>query len=216
MLFYIHLMKRTYSLFIFLILFYIINTELPRYILNTDVLFYNSLSEKLSQEKVIEIIDLQQKLLWVGYLLIPVLIFIKCILIATVLYIGIAFTAAKIGFRQLLNITVKGEFIFLLVTLIKIIWFYFFQVNYKLEDIQYFYPLSALNIIGYNGLDTWLLYPLQTLNLFEVAYIIYLSNQIGYLTKTNADNGLKIVGYSYVPALFLWVCVVMFFTLNYS
>mgnify|MGYP003395149940 CR=1 FL=1 len=73
-----------------------------------------------------------------------------------------------------------------------------------------------LNIIGFKGLEPWLIYPLQTLNLFEIAYIIYLSYQIGYLTKTNADNGLKIVSYSYVPALFLWVVVVMFFTLNYS
>jgi len=70
--------------------------------------------------------------------------------------------------------------------------------------------------MGYQGLDPWLIYPLQVLNLFELTYIIYLSYQIGQLTQTNTDNGLKIVGYSYVTALFLWIAVVMFFTLNYS
>jgi hypothetical protein len=40
-----------------------------------------------------------------------------------------------------------AEFVFLLVPIFKIIWFYFFQTNYTLEDIQYFYPLSALNIV---------------------------------------------------------------------
>lgn len=105
---------------------------------------------------------------------------------------------------------------FLLVPIFKIIWFYFFQTNYTLEDLQYFYPFSAINITGFNGLEPWLIYPLQTLNIFEVIYIIYLSYQIGDLTKTNADNGLKIVSFSYIPALILWITVVMFFTLNYS
>ena len=107
-------------------------------------------------------------------------------------------------------------FIFLLVPILKIIWFYFFQTNYTLEDIQYFYPLSALNIIGYAGLEPWLIYPLQILNLFELAYIIYLAYQIGKVTSTNTDTGFKIMMYSYVPTLLLWVCVVMFLTLSMS
>ncbi len=82
--------------------------------------------------------------------------------------------------------------------------------------MQFFYPLSALNIIGYAGLEPWLIYPLQTLNLFEVAYIIYLSYQTGNLTKTNTNIGLKIVASSYVPTMLLWVCVVMFLTLSMS
>jgi hypothetical protein len=142
---------------------------------------------------------------------------LKTIIITSVIYIGVFFfNKVEVTFKVIWDSIIKAEFIFLLVPILKLIWFYFFQTNYTLEDIQYFYPLSALNIIGYKGLDTWLLYPLQTLNLFEFAYIIYLSYQIGFLTKTNADNGLKIVGYSYVPALLLWVTVVMFFTLNYS
>lgn len=120
------------------------------------------------------------------------------------------------SFKALWEIAIKAEFIFLLVSVCKLIWFYFFQTNFILEDIQYFYPLSSLNILDYHLLDPWLIYPLQTLNFFEFAYIILLSFQIGNLTKTNTDTGLKIVASSYVPALLLWVTVVMFFTLNFS
>jgi hypothetical protein len=141
---------------------------------------------------------------------------LKTSIISSVLSIGMFFNNNDNSFKKILNIVIKAEFIFLLMPILKIFWFYFFQTDYTLEDIQYFYPLSALNIIGYKELDSWLIYPLQTLNLFEVAYIIYLSYQIGDLTKTNADNGLKIVSYSYVPTLLLWVTVIMFFTLNYS
>ena len=209
-------MKKNTLLLLILCLSYIIITEIPIYILNTNELIYNSLLEKLGREQVNDVINLQEKWKWVGYLLIPIYLFFKCLIISSVLYTGIFLFNKEMEFKRILNLTLNAEFIFLLIPIFKIIWFYFFQVNYTLEDIQYFYPLSALNIIGYKGLEPWLIYPLQTLNLFELAYIIYLAYQIGIITKTNADTGLKIVAFSYVPALLLWVTVVMFFTLNYS
>jgi hypothetical protein len=112
--------------------------------------------------------------------------------------------------------------VFLGVGVLKIVWFYFFQTNYTLEDLQYFYPLSALNIVGYKGLDAWLIYPLQVLNLFELAYWLLLSYFVGMLAFIEKykgkpmDLGFKIVASSYGSALLLWVVVVMFFTLNYS
>jgi hypothetical protein len=190
---------------------------LTKYLLNMDVLIYENVSSKISTEELAHYLSFQNKWSWLSYVFIPLFMFIKLNVITSIFYIGTFFySKTDVTFRSLFKIIVSGEYIFFGVGFLKIIWFYFYQTNYTLEDLQYFYPLSALNITGYKGLEPWLLYPLQTLNLFEVAYIIYLSYQIGYLTKTNADNGLKIVGYSYVPALLLWVTVVMFFSLNYS
>jgi hypothetical protein len=91
---------------------------------------------------------------------------------------------------------ITAEFVFLLVPLFKIIWFYLFQTNYTPEDIQYFYPLSALNIVGYKGLEAWLIYPFQ----FELAYWMVLAYFIGKITETNMDRGLKIMASSYGSA----------------
>ncbi|MFH6962239.1 hypothetical protein ACHRVK_07675 [Flavobacterium plurextorum] len=135
---------------------------------------------------------------------------------ATILYIGLFLSGREIKYNSTWNVALKAEFIFLLVPLFKVIWFVFFQVKYDLNDVQNFYPLSALNITGYKELEVWFIYPFQVLNLFELFYIIYLGFEIGKLTKTNTDYGLKIVGLSYIPALLLWVATVMFFTLNYS
>jgi hypothetical protein len=197
----------------FSILFGLVLNEL----LNLDKLVYNSLSEQFTSKQIEQYFDFQEKWQWLGYFFVSLLLLIKSTLIASVIYVG-AFFFSKIAitFKNIWNCVIQAEFIFLIVPILKIAWFYFFHTKYTLEDIQYFYPLSALNITGYQGLDPWLIYPLQVLNLFELAYIIYLSYQIGQLTQTNTDNGLKIVAYSYVPALFLWVTVVMFFTLNYS
>lgn len=186
-------------------------------ILNIEHLAYNSLSEKLTAQEINKFFELQKKIKLIGYFINPLILLVKTCMVATILYIGTYFFCKKeLSFKALWEIAIKAEFIFLLVSVCKLIWFYFFQTNFILEDIQYFYPLSSLNILDYHLLDPWLIYPLQTLNFFEFAYIILLSFQIGNLTKTNTDTGLKIVASSYVPALLLWVTVVMFFTLNFS
>jgi hypothetical protein len=71
---------------------------------------------------------------------------------ATVLDIGPYFFSKKLlsrscGFCDYRRVCVS------IIPIFKIIWFYFFQTNYTLEDIQYFYPLSALNIVDYKELE---------------------------------------------------------------
>lgn len=82
--------------------------------------------------------------------------------------------------------------------------------------MQYFYPLSALNIIGYEGLQSWFIYPFQLINLFELAYWVILAYLIGKEFNENTDKGLSIVASSYGVSLLIWVVGMMFFTLNMS
>lgn len=211
---------RKIVLYIFLNIFLL---ELLKELLKLDQLTYNKLTETLSFNQVEKILQFQKKINNWLYLVLPLLIIFKIFLISSVLYIGtFFFSKTKVTFKQLFNAVVKAEFVFLGVGVLKIIWFYFFQTNYTLEDLQYFYPLSALNIVGYKGLEAWFIYPLQVLNLFELAYWLLLSYFVGKLAFTERDKGkpmdlgFKIVASSYGSALLLWVVVVMFFTLNYS
>ena len=203
----------------FIILFsctLLLNIILTKVIITTEIL-YNSLSDKLSNQQIEKIFSFQNHWQWLSYAIIPIVLLIKTSLIACVLYIGtFFFSKINITFNQLWDYVITAEFVFLLVPISKIIWFYFFQIHYKLDDVQNFYPLSAINITGYEGLEPWLIYPFQTLNLFELAYWLVLAYHIGKITETNTDNGLKIVASSYGSALLLWVVVIMFFTLNYS
>jgi hypothetical protein len=219
-------MSNTFSKYVVLCIALFLSTEFLKYILKFEVLIYNSLSEHLTSRQIENFFEMQNQWKWVGYVFTPVFILLKTILVASVLYIGTFFySKVKVTFKQLWDVVLKAEFLFLLVGVCKIIWFYFFQTTYTLEDLQYFYPLSALNIIGYKGLEPWFIYPLQTLNVFEVVYWFILAYYISRLAsptknvsdyKPDLDFGLKIVLASYGSALLLWVVVVMFFTLNYS
>jgi len=209
-------MKNTLLRYGLLSISYIIITEITNEIINLKDLLRNFLIDFLSKDQINSYFEFQDKWHWLNHLYIPLIILVKTLIIATTLYIGLFLFTKETKFKNSWNVVIKAEFIFILVPIIKIIWFYFFQTSYTLDDIQNFYPLSALNIIGYKDLEAWFIYPFQVLNLFELSYVIYLGFQIGELTNTNTDYGLKIVGLSYGPCLLLWVATVMFFTLNYS
>lgn len=209
--------KKPYLLCFLLSLALILLGEATKAILKIDALQYSSMAEKLTSQQLNQYFEFQNKWKWVSYFFIPIYIAIKTSIIAIVLYIGTYFFSQKeVVYKSLWTIVIKAEFVFLLVGIAKIIWFSFFQTKYNFEDIQYFYPLSALNIIGYKELETWFIYPFQTLSLFELTYWLILAYLIGKETETNMDKGLKIVAYSYGPTLLLWITTIMFFTLNYS
>ena len=209
--------------FFILVLFLLIIGFVGSIILDNEAKLIQYLNENYTTSQVNMYFETKQKWQWFSYSIIPIFLLIKISIIASILYIGTFFySKAKVTFKQLFNAVVKAEFVFLGVGVLKIVWFYFFQTSYTLEDLQYFYPLSALNIVGYKGLESWFIYPLQVLNLFELAYWLLLAYFIGKLAFTEKDKGkpmdlgFKIVASSYGSALLLWVVVVMFFTLNYS
>lgn len=219
-------MNNSFGKLLILTFSFVVISFLNQEILNVEKLIIFHFSQRITQSQLINFLEIQKKWQWLSYLIIPILLLIKIAIIASIIYIGTFFYSKdKVTFKQLFNAVIKAEFVFLGVSVLKIIWFYFFQTNYTLEDLQYFYPLSALNIVGYKGLEPWFIYPLQTLNLFELAYWLLLAYYIGKMaspTKNKEKNkypidfGLKIVASSYGVALLLWVVVVMFFTLNYS
>ncbi|AOR27662.1 hypothetical protein FORMB_06090 [Formosa sp. Hel1_33_131] len=185
-------------------------------LLNTEELVINSLAEQLTTKQIEKALNFQQKWEWIAYLLLPLLLIIKISIIALILDVGCFFFDKEIKYKKLFNIVTKADFVFLGVMILKTIWFYVFQQDYTLENLQYFYPLSALNIVGYEGLQTWFIYPFQVINLFEFAYWFILASLISKELKTTTSKGFSIVASSYGVALLIWVVGVMFFTLNMS
>ena len=207
-------MRKSYLLF--LIILIIILNFCFKTILGFDELVINSLAEQLTTKQIEKALNFQQKWEWIAYLLLPLLLIIKISIIALILDVGCFFFDKEIKYKKLFNIVTKADFVFLGVMILKTIWFYVFQQDYTLENLQYFYPLSALNIVGYEGLQTWFIYPFQVINLFEFAYWFILASLISKELKTTTSKGFSIVASSYGVALLIWVVGVMFFTLNMS
>ncbi|MBT8244550.1 hypothetical protein [Winogradskyella sp.] len=210
-------MKNNFSLIFILITATILFSFITKATLNTDKLILNSLADQFTQEQIFLILNYKKKWEWLSYAFIPLFLLIKTSIIAAILDVGCFFFGKEIKYKKLFNIVLKAEFVFLLVIVYKTAWFYLFQTDYNLEDLQYFYPLSALNIIGYEGLQPWFIYPFQVLNLFELAYWLILTYLLGKeINDTESTRGLQIVASSYGVGLLIWVVSVMFFSLNMS
>jgi hypothetical protein len=185
-------------------------------LLKTEVLLAETLLEQFTRDQVIEVVNFNRKWEWITYVLLPIILLLKIALIAKIIDVGTFFIDKKVSYNKLYSTVLRAEFIFLLAPVLKLGWFYFFESDFGLVDLQNFYPLSLINITGYGNLDSWFIYPLQALNLIEVAYWFLLAFQIKKILDIDFSKSFSIVMGSYGVVLLIWIITVMFFTLNMS
>lgn len=202
--------------FLFLIGLIFFFAYLGEYLLISDQLFFNSLGEQLSFEQIRSLIDQNKMWSWLNYVILPLVTSVKLLLVASCLGLGLFFESNKINFKQLFGVVLKAEFVFLIPTILKILWFAFVQTNYTLKDLQFFYPLSVLSFFDASTIESWLVYPFQLLNVFEVVYWLVLAKGVQKIIQKDFTLSFEIVLASYGTGLVLWVAIVMFITVSYS
>ncbi|WP_147300537.1 hypothetical protein [Tenacibaculum gallaicum] len=185
-------------------------------LLNTEEIIFKYYSEQFTEKEIYNLIDSQKKLSWLTYSIAPILILIRTSLVALCLNIGLFFydTENKIKFKQLFKVALLGEFVLVFVGFVKLLYFLFIKTDYTLQDIQQFYPLSYINFLDIENIEPWLIYPLQTINLFEIAYFFVLVYGVHKLLKNNYWKSFEITAASYGTGLVIWLGLVMFLTLN--
>jgi hypothetical protein len=210
--------KNNYILLLFLIGCHYSFIVITDTILNSNELIYDFYSDQLAKEQITKLLENQQKWAWVGYAIVPLLILIRTCLVALCLSMGLFFydTENKIKFKQLFRVTLLGEFVLVLIGYFKFFYFYFIQIEFTLQDIQQYYPLSFINFLDLTKLEPWLIYPLQTINLFEIGYFFVLVYGLHKLLKNKYGKSFEIVAASYGTGLVIWLGLVMFLTLNLS
>jgi len=203
-------------LFLIIVIIGILITLLIKYYLSIDKLFYNFYSEKLVRDQIEKIQEFKKKWAWVGYAVIPLMVLLRSSLVALCLSIGVFFydIERKIAFKKYMRIALMGEFVLVLVGLFKFGYFYFIKTDFTLQDLQQYYPLSYINFLDRTNLQPWLIYPLQTLNLFELVYILVLVFGVNKLLQNTFTKSLEMVAVSYGTGLLIFMGFVMFLTLN--
>ncbi|MDC9721732.1 MAG: hypothetical protein PSN34_03030 [Urechidicola sp.] len=211
-------MKNNWVLFTLLVFLSFVSLLLYQNNINEEELLYNFYSEQFAHQQVEKIIQNQEKWAWLGYVIIPLLVLIRSSLVAMCLSVGNFLyninetTSPK--FKQFFRIALIGEFVLLFVGLFKFGYFYFLRSDFTLIDLQQYYPLSFINFLDINTLEPWVVYPLQTINLFEVGYFFVLVHGLWKLLKNKFWRSFEIVAVSYGTGLIIWLGLVMFLTLN--
>lgn len=191
----------------------LITILLETFILTED-LYYDFYSAQLSYERIREFLDFQEKWHWVAYALIPVFYTLKFFLLSMWILCGAILLKWKLNFRQIFKVVLIAEFVWLIPSVLLLCWFGFINTDYSLADIQNFQPLSLLSVFDASNVEPWLIFPLKSLNLFEVGYVLVLALALKKLTQEDYRSSLRFTIPVYTTGLITWVVFITFLTLN--
>jgi hypothetical protein len=207
---------KSWPIFIFLLVGYCLLTLLSNKFVLTEDLYYYSLGEQLTLEKIEQLFSFKSKFEWLSYVFISISILIKLLMTTTVLYTGVLLSSIEVKYKRLFRIVVQAEFLFLFVMFIRLYWISFVMDDVSLTTVSYFQPLSIINFFKSSEIETWLVYPMQLVNFFELSYWCLLAYLLMDYIKKSFWKSLEFVFSTYVVALVIWVVFVVFLTLNLS
>jgi len=204
------------QLFIGITLINLLIIWLSKSVLINELVFYNTFSEQLTLDRSNELFENLRRLAWVSYVFTPIMLLIKFTLVSLVLYIGIVFINIqdRISLGSIFKVVIASEIVFVLANIIKFLWFYLFAGNYDLNDIGFFYPLSLANFFKTGEIDRLWIFPMQTANLFQLIYIVLVAFALNKVCEIKMADSEKVVLFTYIPALVIWVSLIMFLTID--
>lgn len=199
-----------FNLFILIVVSCLLVCLTNKFILTSEFFTRNGQYLAARQEQELLAYNLIQK--WI-YLSAVAYLLARIVIIAFILYTALYLSEVSVSFKKIIREVTIAELVLLLPAIIKFFHFYLMDSGFTLEDWHRYYALSALQL-AVNVPADWH-YALQTLNVFEVLYWFALAAGIRKVTGMDYDASLKVVVRSYLPALFIWVCLVSFFTIIY-
>ncbi len=211
----IHNTGRTWKYFVFFIGFPLIINAITSLLFLNDVIYYQSLGEILSADKIANFISQTKKWQWLGYVLIPIIAIIRISFTATCIYIGSFIANIKVKFHELFKVALLADFIFVLASFITLIILIFFKEVNTLDDLQT-QPFALLNLLETKKIDPLFTPLLSIVNIFELLYWLALAWLLTGVVKQPMKKTLKTVVSSYGTGLLLWVLFVMFLNVSLS
>ena len=140
------------------------------------------------------------------------MIVIQAFLITLCLNVGVILLDWKITFRKMYGMVIKSSIIFLLYKLVIIFVLLMVDVD-KVEDLMKADKFSLLTVIGEENVPKWSSYPFQTINVFEIIFVVLLGYVISYL-KDEVKSKIGFVLSTYGVGLIFWVLFVVFIMIN--
>jgi len=201
-------------LFCFLVILSFAFQGITQKLILTKTIVSEYLQNQMSYDSVLKALEIGEKWAWVNYILIPVIYLIKFALISLWFLCGAILFGFKTNFTSIFKAVLEAEFVWLVPPLLLIVWFGLIDTSYTFNEVQYFAPLSLLSLFDASQLDNWLIYPLKSLNLFEVSYLLALALGIKNIMKKDYDSALKFTLPVYGSALVVWILFVTFLSIN--
>ena len=141
----------------------------------------------------------------IQYLSVPIFLGWKWMWTTLTLWIGCFMFGYRLHYNTLWKMVMLAELIFFLPDIFKVLWYSLFFSDPSYNDYLAFYPFSLINLFDYTQLPPQWLYPLKSLNLFELVYWPVLVFGIYFLSGKSLKSSAFIVLSTYVFLYFVWL-----------
>jgi hypothetical protein len=113
-------------------------------------------------------------------------------------------------------VVVASELVFVFAFLGKCVWFLLLKGHYSFLETKFFSPLSLCSIFDCRSLPIFLFYPAKILGFIQLVYLVVLAWFLRHVLDCSYKLGLRFIAITYVPALFIWIIVVMFLGVTFA
>lgn len=176
----------------------------------TDQFYYYSLGAKVGADKLSTILSDQHRMSLLTYLIVPFTLLLKMTAVTFCLLTGLLLTAQKLSFSILFKIVLFAESAFVTGILLKLLLLSFGHNIDTLSEYESFAPLSLFSLFKTSSLPDWLILPLQTIDLFQIAYFLLLAKGLRFYLRQPFGKMLRLVIGTYGLGLLSWMIIVAF------
>ncbi len=193
----------------------IVNALILNKVIISESVYFNTYADRLNHGRINELIKTGSKIEWIGYVLIPALLLVKLFFITLSIEIGVIINEFKLSIKQIFHVVLIAESVFIIAQIIRIITLILLDFN-TLDDIYNYYPLSILNIVKADSVETWLIYPLKLANVFTITYFFVLAYGLSLILQKKPVRMLSFIIATYGLCLLIWVMLIMFLNVYFS
>ena len=181
----------------------------------TKEVFYNTLGEQLTIERIDEMLEKQSESKFISYLLIPFTTGFQVFLVAFCLNCGTIMMSYKTGFRPLFALVMRSSVVFLIWKLMMTFILLFIQIQ-VFDDLITTNKFALSGFVDKESIPKWLIYPLSIINIFEVAFWALLALGMSRLLEKSFKSSLSFVATTYGLGLLTWVLFILFLQVSLS
>jgi hypothetical protein len=185
--------------------------------LYTDQLYYATFGEQFTTGQIQKILAYQNES-WrqvIGYGIIPVIIIIRVLYTSFCLFIGNLVNETHWKFKSVYTISLKADIAFCLSQICNFYYFAFTDNFKTLEDLSV-NCASLLKIVGKENIPNWLVLAYNSINLFELLYLILLVVFLKISFQLTYWKSIVFVLLTYFIGNYLYVVGMTFVYLNFS
>jgi len=163
----------------------------------TDQVYTYTFGAQVNPDKLNAFLDGQHRTSLLSYVFVPLMMLFKMSLVSLCIYAGLVLTSQSLSFPRVFRIVIIAESATIAGTLVKLLLLAFSHPVESLGQYLAFAPLSLYSLFSSASIPHWLVYPLQTLDLFQVMYVCLLARGLQHPLKKPFRASLEMVVGSY-------------------